>query len=54
MGVEDGEQDEDDGGDEAQEGGAANVTAEVAVEVADLVPVGVRVALEPDPRYTTR
>lgn len=54
MGVEDGEQDEDDGGDEAQEDGAADVTAEVAVDVADLAPVGVRVALEPDPRYSTR
>jgi len=30
------------------------VTAEVAVDVADLGPVGVCVALEPDPRYTTR
>lgn len=53
MGVEDGEQDEDDGGDEAQEDGAANVTAELAVHVADLVPVCVCVALEPDPRYAT-
>lgn len=53
MGVEDGKQDEDDGGDEAQENGAADVTTELAVNVADLVPVGVRVALEADPRYTT-
>jgi len=51
VGVEGGEEDEDDGGDEGEDDGAADVAAELAVGVADLVPPGVRVALDPDPSH---
>jgi len=51
VGVEGGEEDEYDGGDEGEDDGAADMAAELAVGVADLVPPGVRVALEPYPRH---
>ena len=51
VGVEDGEEDEQDGGDEAEGGGGADVAAELVVDVADLVPPRVLVPFEPHPRH---
>jgi hypothetical protein len=41
VGVEDGEQDEDDGCDEGDESGGADVAAEFGIDTANLVPPGV-------------
>ena len=54
VGVEDGEDDEQDGGDEAEGGGGADVAAELVVDVADLVPPRVLVPLQPHPRHGPR